>query len=321
VRRQLAGRLLQSVIVVFIVTTISFFLIRLAPGEPFSYEGRNMSPAVRDQFRAMYGYDRPIPEQFVRYLGTIARGQFGYSHSRHRPVRDVLSEALPRTVLLMGLALALSFVVGIGVGALQAIRRGTWIDRALNSVLLFFYSVPDFWLALMLLLLFAYWVPIFPTGGMTNPVLYDYMPFGAKILDRLRHLILPAVSLTLLLAAGIARYQRASLIEVMPLDFVRTARAKGLNERGVVLRHALRNALLPIITLFGLMLPALFGGAFFVEYVFAWPGMGFLAATAIAARDYDLVTGAVIVGGLMVTLGSLVADVLYAVADPRLRTR
>jgi len=322
VRRYLAALLLQSLIVVLLVTTISFFLIRLAPGDPFSFGGDiAMSPTVREHLRAEFGYDRPLLEQFARFLGNVVRFRLGYSLSMHGYVGSVILDVLPRTLLLMGVALVLSFAVGIGLGVLQAWRRNSWVDRALSSVLLVFYSLPDFWLALIVLLVFAYWLPIFPAGGMIDLIMHDYMPLGERILDVLHHLVLPAFTLTLLSAAGIARYQRSALLEVLPQDFVRTARAKGLGERTVVFRHALRNALLPIITLVGLMLPSLIGGAFFVEKVFSWPGMGYVAANAIAARDYDLVTGTVVVGGIMVTLGSIVADLLYAIADPRLGAR
>jgi peptide/nickel transport system permease protein len=322
VRRYFAARLAQSVIVVVLVTTISFFLIRLAPGDPFSFAGDfAMSASVRDQLRAQFGYDRPALEQFALFLGNVARGRLGYSHSMHRYVGEVIASVLPRTLLLMGVALLLSFAIGIAIGALQAVKRGSWLDRALSGVLLLFYSIPDFWLALIALLAFAYWLPIFPAGGMIDQVMHDYMSLGGRLRDVAAHLVLPSLTLALLSAAAIARYQRAALLDVMPQDFVRTARAKGLSERAVVLKHALRNALLPVITLIGLSLPSLVGGAFFVEKVFSWPGMGYVAANAIAARDYDLVTGSVIVGGIMVTLGSLLADLLYAVADPRLRTR
>ena len=321
-RRYLLGRVLQALVVVVLVATISFLLIRLAPGDPFSYEGAwALSPAARAQLRARYGYDQPVVEQYARFLGNVARGELGFSHSLNRPVGAAIAEALPHTLLLMGAALALSFAVGIVLGVVQAVHRGGRLDRALSTVMLFFYSVPDFWLALVVLLAFAYWLPIFPAGGIVDPVMHDYMSFGARVLDRLRHLVLPSITLTLLAAAGIARYQRAALLDVLPQDYVRTARAKGLPERSVVYRHALRNALLPVITLLGLFLPALVGGAFFVEKVFSWQGMGYLAASAITTRDYDLVTGTVVVGGIMVTVGSLVADLLYAVADPRLRAR
>jgi len=322
VRRYLAARLAQSVIVVLLVTTISFFLIRLAPGDPFSFAGDfNVSEAVRNRLRAQYGYDRPMLEQFVLFLGNVARGRLGYSHSMHRYVGDVIADALPRTVLLMSVALVLSFAIGISLGALQAVKRGSWLDRALSGLLLLFYSIPDFWLALIALLAFAYWLPIFPAGGMIDQIMHDYMSLGGRIRDVAAHLVLPSITLALLAAAGIARYQRAALLDVLPQDFVRTARAKGLAEPAVVFKHALRNALLPVITLIGLLLPSLVGGAFFVEKVFSWPGMGYVAANAIASRDYDLVTGSVIVGGIMVTVGSLLADLLYAAADPRLRAR
>ena len=208
---------------------------------------------------------------------------------------------------------------GIGLGVFQAVRRGTIADRAASAATLTFYSMPDFWLALMMMLTFAYWLPIFPVAGMTDAVMHEYWPVWRQWLDRLYHLVLPATTLTLLSTAVIARYQRSAMLDVVHDEFVRTARAKGLDERAVIRRHALRNALLPIITLFGLSFPALLGGAVFVERIFAWPGMGLLTVTAILQRDYHLVTAAVIVGSVMVVVGSLVADVLYAVADPRLR--
>jgi peptide/nickel transport system permease protein len=320
VRRYIAARFAQALIVVLLVTAISFVLIRLAPGDPFSFVGDfGMSPQLREQLRRQFGYDRPIPEQFVLYLGNVAAGRLGYSHSMHRYVGSAIAEALPRTLLLMTVALVLSFAVGIAVGVLQAVKHGTWLDRALSGALLAFYSVPDFWLALMALLAFGYWLPLFPIGGMTDPIAHDYMSLGGRVADIVSHLALPAATLALLTAAGIARYQRAALLDVLPQDFVRTARAKGLGERAVIVRHALRNALLPVITLVGLSLPALVGGAFFIERVFRWPGMGYLAWNAMLSRDYDLATGIVIVGGIMVTIGSLIADLLYAIVDPRLR--
>ena len=176
--------------------------------------------------------------------------------------------------------------------------------------------MPDFWLAILALLTLTYWLPIFPVGGAVDPVMHEYMGLGARIADRLRHLALPAITLTVLAAASVARYQRAALLDVLPADFIRTARLKGLTERQILRRHALRNALLPIITLIGLSFPALLTGAFFIERIFAWPGMGYAVITAISSRDYPLVVGGVIIGSIMVTLGSLLADLLYVWADP-----
>ena len=318
-RRFLAARLLQSAIVVAVVTTIVFFLVHLAPGDPFSYDTARMTPAIRAALRHQYGYDRPLLEQYVRYVGSVATGHLGYSQMRQQPAVQAIADALPRTLLLVGVSLLCSFVLGIALGVAQAARRGSWFDRLTSGVLLVFYSVPDFWLALMLLLALAYWVPIFPAGGMIDVVMHDYLGFWGALWDRAVHLALPALALTLLTSAAVARYQRAAMLEVLPHEFVRVARAKGLGERRVIWRHVLRNALLPVITLLGLWLPAIVGGSVFVEKVFAWPGMGLLTVDAIAARDYDVVTAAVIVGGAMVAVGSLVADLLYAVADPRLR--
>jgi peptide/nickel transport system permease protein len=321
VRRYLAGRFLQSLVVVLIVAAASFFLAHLAPGGPFALEDPRVTEAVRAHWRAQFGLDRPLPEQFGRFLLGLVRGDLGYSFSRRAPVGEVLAAAIPRTLLLMGLALALSVAIGVALGVYQAVRRGRPAERFLNSTSLFFYSLPDFWLALMVLLAFSYWLPLFPAGGIVDATMHDYLGFWGRVWDRLRHLVLPVTTLTLLMTAAVARYQRAAMLEVVELDFVRMARAKGLPERSVLGRHALRNALMPVITLIGLALPALVGGAVFVETVFSWPGMGRLAAEAIAARDYPLITAAVAVGGVTVTLGSLLADVLYAVADPRVRVR
>jgi peptide/nickel transport system permease protein len=319
VRRSLVARLWQSLIVVAVVTTISFFIVHSAPGDPFAYDNSLITPAIRAQLRAEFGYDKPISEQFVRYLGSLSRGHLGYSLSRQQYVSQALAEALPRTLALTGLALALSLALGVLVGVVQAARRGGWFDRISSAALLVLYSLPDFWGALMALLLFAQLWRLFPAGGMVEEGVHDYLAPWPAFVDRLKHLVLPVASFTLMTVAGIARYQRAAMLEVLPSDFVRTARAKGVPERGIIWRHALRTALTPMITLLGVLLPALLGGALFIEKVFQWPGMGWLAANAIMARDYDLVTATVIVGSLMVIAGNLVADVLQAAVDPRVR--
>jgi peptide/nickel transport system permease protein len=308
-------------VIVAIVATISFALIHLAPGDPFSavMDNPNVSERVRTTLRAQYGLDRPLPDQFVRYVGQLAHWQLGWSFSHDRPVREVLATALPNTLLLMAIALVGSFALGILIALIQVARRGSATDHTLSAVSLFFFSMPDFWLAILALLAFTYWIPIFPVGGAVDPVMHEYMGLGGRILDRLRHLALPALTLTILAAPGVARYQRAALLDVLPADYIRTARLKGLSEREILRRHALRNALLPIISLVGLSFPALLTGAFFIEKIFAWPGMGLAVINAIGTRDYPLVIGGVIIGSIMVTLGSILADLLYAWADPRLR--
>jgi len=320
VRRFVAVRFLHAIVVLLLVTTIAFLLIHAAPGDPFSFENQNIPESIRNVWRQRLGYDRPVLEQYARYLANVARGDFGYSHSLHVPVREAIAERLPRTLLLMGLAMVLSFALGIRLGVYEVRHRLTWRARATNAASLLVYSVPDFWLALMLLLVFAYWIPVLPAGQMVD-TLHDYMGRGDAAWDRVRHLILPLGTLTLLLTALAARYQRSALMEVLPSEYVRVARAKGLAEDAVVGRHALRNALLPMITLAGLAFPTLVGGAVFVERVFSWPGMGLLVVNAIFVRDYPLVMATVVVGAVMVIVGNLLADVAYALADPRVRVR
>lgn len=314
-------RLGQSAVVILLVTTLTFALMHLAPGDPFSTSLEN--PAVtaetRARWRAMYKLDRPVPEQYLAYITNVARGDLGYSFSKHRSVAAAIGEALPNTIVLMGLGLLGSFAAGIALGVFQGVRRGTVGDRAASTVSMFFYSMPDFWLALMVMLTFGYWIPIFPIGGVVDQTMYPYFGFWERVADRLYHLVLPVTTLTLLAAAGIARYQRSALLDVVRQDFIRTARAKGAGEGTVIWRHALRNALLPVITLVGLSVPALLGGAVFVETIFSWPGMGFLTVQAIGTRDYPLVMATVIIGGIMVALGNLIADLGYAMADPRIR--
>jgi len=323
VRRYVAGRLLQATIVVLLVTTVTFVLVRLAPGDPITiaFDRPGVTEELRQQWRADYGLDRPLAEQYVRWIGNTLRGDLGYSISFRRPIAEVIADALPRTLLLVGLALALSFALGIVVAVLQAERPGGARDRWLGRVVLVLFSVPDFWLALMMLIVFAYWLPIFPPSGIVDPVMHDYMSAGARIVDRLKHLVLPVATLTMLSTAAISRHQRSALLEVMPSDWMRTAIAKGLSRRRAVRRHALRNALLPSITLVGLYLPALVSGALLIEKVFSWPGMGLLAANAIASRDYLLVTAAVLVTSIAVAIGTLLADLASAAADPRIRVR
>jgi peptide/nickel transport system permease protein len=303
------------------VTTLTFVLVHLAPGDPIAtaLDRPGVTEAVRQQWRQSFGLDKPLGEQYVRWVANAARGELGWSFSYRRPVRDVLVDTLPRTMLLAGLSLALSFLLGIFVGVMQAERPGGARDRWLGRVLLLLYSVPDFWLALVALLAFAYWLPIFPAGGIVDPVMHDYLSAGGRFADRLKHLVLPVLTLTLLSAASIARYQRSALLDVLPSDWMRTALAKGLSWRAAVRQHAVRNALLPTITLAGLWLPALAAGALFIEKVFSWPGMGLATVNAIGARDYPLVTAGVLAISVLVVIGALLADLAVAIVDPRIR--
>ncbi len=313
-------RLLVAVVIAFLVATLSFVLVHAAPGEPFATlrEDARITAEMQERIRTQYGLDKPLGVQYVRYIGSLARGDFGESFLQRRPVSRVLADALPNSLLLMATALVVAFALGVALGALQAYRRGSLFDRTVGGVSLTLASVPEYLLAIALLLAFAYLLPIFPTGGMSDPVMWRFMSPMQRLTDVARHLVLPATTLVLIIASVVARYQRAALLDVLPDDFVRTAKAKGLS-RGRVLVHALRNALLPTITLIGLLFPALFGGAVFVENVFSWPGMGRTIVDGLGARDYPLIMGSMVVGSVFVVVGGLVADIAAMSADPRTR--
>ncbi len=322
----LVRRLAGAVPLVLGIATIVFFVLNLAPGDPVAiYTSPTVSPEALEQMRRNMGLDRPVHERYLLWMGAMIRGDFGVSFARSQPVLDVIRQILPNTLVLSFAAMTLAFVGGILIGIFQAVRQNTGTDSVLSIVALFFYSMPSFWLALMLILIFSLvarnvweWTIWFPASGMTS-IEYSFLSPGEQIRDRLMHLVLPAMSLALVLAAGIARYMRGSMLEVIRQDFVRTARAKGLPERAVIFKHALRNALIPVVTLLGLYLPFLFSGTVFIETVFAWPGMGKLVVDAIFARDYPVVMAGAFIFAVMVVIGNLVADVLYSVIDPRIR--
>lgn len=303
------------------VVSITFLLIHLAPGDPLGalVDDPRVPEAVRAHWRHEYGLDQPLGVQYLRYMSGVARGQLGYSIVYNESVSAVLARALPNTLVLAGSALVLSFALGVAMALVQVARHGTAADHALGATLLVAYSVPEFWLAQIALLAFAYWLPLFPAGGVVDPVMHAYLGPAAAVWDRLHHLLLPVTTLTALSAAGVARFQRAALLDVAADDYLRTARAKGLSERAILVRHALRNAALPVITLFGLALPAFLTGTVFIENVFSWPGVGSLAIDAVATRDYAVVTACALVAGVLAAIGSFVADVLYTLVDPRLR--
>ncbi|PYO86488.1 MAG: diguanylate cyclase, partial [Gemmatimonadetes bacterium] len=293
----LLRRLVASVAVVFAVITFIFILIHLAPGKPCS---ENLDPRVCILLTRQFGLDQPIAVQYWRYLVQLAHGNLGMSFSLRRPVWDALVETVPFTLQLAGAALVLDFVVGLGLGIYQATRVNRLPDLMLGNVTLFIYSLPTFWLAPILLLVFGEKLGWFPVGGASDPIFCPQVDSLYCVADRLWHLVLPATTLGVVGAAGTARFQRAAMLEVASQDYVRTARAKGVPERQIVLRHQLRNALLSFITRFGLAFPFLLTGAVLVETIFAWPGMGRLAFDAILTRDYPVVTASALIASTVV---------------------
>ena len=315
----LLRRLVASVAIIFAVVTLVFVLIHIAPGEPCPSD-EPVDPTVCAELKRQFGLDQPLPEQYGRYLAALTHGNLGYSFSLRRPVRDALADTIPFTLQLGAAALLLDFVLGLLLGIYQASRVNRTPDVVLGNITLFVYSLPTFWLALILLL-FAEKLSWFPVGGASDPIFCPSVDSLYCAADRLWHLILPAATLGLVGAAGTARFQRAAMLDVATQDYVRTARAKGVPERRVVLRHQLRNALLSFITRFGLAFPFLLTGAVLIETIFAWPGMGRLAFNAILTRDHTLVTATALIASTVVVLGNLLADILLELADPRLRVR
>src|SRR6266511_29608 len=316
---RLGHRLLAGLAVVLGVVILTFLLLHLAPGDPIDIMLGPTATAeqVAAQRRAL-GVDRPLPAQFVTWLGRFARGDWGTSIAKGRPVRAVLGDAWPATVRLVALSLLLSYLIGLVVGAVQAARSGSRTDTVLSIASVTLFAVPGYWLGLMLVLIFTYWarmLPAFGAAGLDS----DYLRGGAWLVDRLRHLALPLATLTLVGIGGAVRFVRGAMLETLSEPFITTARAKGLTPRRVVGRHALRNALTPIVTLLGLSLPALFSGAVCVEAVFSWPGVGRVLVEAVQARDYPVVMAATAVTAVLVVAGNLLTDLGVAWIDPRVR--
>ena len=316
-------RVLGAIPLLLGIATLVFFVLNLAPGDPAAaYMNPNMPPEIIDQLRRNLGLDQPVYVRYVKWMAAFFTGDWGYSFAQSRPVVAILMDALPNTLMLAAISLVLVFAIGVVVGVFQAVRQNSLTDSSLSVIGLFFYSMPSFWLGLMLMLVFSLkasewgWPIALPPTGVTS-VDYEFLGAGAQLRDRIAHLVLPVATLTLALAAGVARYTRGQMLEVVRQDYIRTARAKGLPERTVIFKHALRNSLIPVITLLGLNLPYLFSGAVFIEYIFAWPGMGRVIVDAIYQRDYPLVMATSFLFAVIVVLGNLLADVLYAVADPR----
>jgi len=316
-----ARRLAFALVSVAAVVCITFFLVHAAPGEPMlgTPERTLASAETLARQRTLFGLDRPLPEQFLRYTRNLVRGELGMSFVLHRPVAAVLAEAVPNTLLLGGVALVASLLLGLAVGALQAARHRSRTDTLLGAATLVLYSVPVFWLGLVLLLVFGEKLHWLPVSGMTGAALRESLSPLGRALDVARHLVLPAASLALVQAAAFARFQRSALVESLGAEYIRAARAKGLAERTVLLRHALRGALAPTITLAGLSVPYFLAGSVLVESIFGWPGLGRVAYDAIFARDYNVITATALVSGVLVAAGNLLADVAVAVADPRVR--
>ncbi|HYM68221.1 MAG TPA: ABC transporter permease [bacterium] len=311
--RYLVRRLLITVPVLLGVTAMSYLIISLTPGDPVqALIDPSMSAADVQIKRHALGLDQPIYVRYVKWLGEMAHGNLGYSFSSGAPVAGRITERIEPTLTLTFSALVLSYLVAVPAGVLAATRRYTWIDYGATLLAFLGISLPTFFLGLIGIYVFALRLRWLPTGGTTTLG-------GGGFLDGVSHLILPAAVLAAAGAGALTRYVRSSMLEVLGQEFVRTARAKGLGEGVVLRRHALRNALLPVVTLAGLQVPALLAGAVITEQIFEWPGMGRLTIEAINQRDYPVLMGITLAAAVLVIVGNLLADVTYSLVDPRIR--
>ena len=325
-KKYILRRILITIPLVFIITVILFVFINLAPGDPVdamfdplelgeeAYSSVVDFEKAKEQAREALGLNKPIPLRYVHWLGRIVRGDLGRSYQSNRPVLDQIKERFWQTAELTWTALVLSTVLGTLFGVIAALRQYSLYDNVLSFVSLIGVAIPTFFSALAVLYIFALVLGWIPTFGIQDPG-----SEGFSILDNLHHLIAPALVLALDATAGNTRYARTAMLEVMRSDYVTTARSKGLSERAVFGRHAFRNALLPLITLNAMKLPSLFGGALIVEIMFSWPGLGRLSVEAAFNRDYSMLMGMGFIVSTMVILANLLADVLYAYIDPRIR--
>ncbi|MCP4292119.1 MAG: ABC transporter permease [bacterium] len=315
----LGQRILSSIILVFLLLTAVFFIVRLAPGNPMDLMvGEDIQKSDRLALEHQLGLDRPLAVQYFSWLGNLIQGDAGISVARHEPVADVIAETLPITLMLTLTAYLLHLVLAISSAVLMSSNRTPVFGSMIQAVGLFFYSVPPFWLGLMLIMVFAGILGWFPTHGMHSADASFLGPI-AQAWDLLHHMILPVTALALSMFMGTARYLRTGLAEVLDQDYILAARSRGVGHWRIMFRHALPNALLPLVTLVGLHLPFLLGGALVIEVVFGWPGMGRVTVEAIGARDYPLIMTTTLVASVAVVVGSLLADILYTLVDPRVR--
>jgi peptide/nickel transport system permease protein len=311
-KKYIAKRLWSLIPVMFVVATLVFFLVHLTPGDPASVIlGPDAPQEAIAELRARLGLDKPLPVQFVRWFGRVLQGDLGESIFLRRPVTQAIAERLEPTLLLAGLATLFAVIIGIPAGVLAAVYRNTWLDRLFMSVAVFGVSMPNFWLALNLIFLFALTLALLPVSG--------YVPLGDDPLMTLRFMLLPAFSLGFPQSALIARMTRGSMLDVLSQDYVKTARAKGLSERLVIYKHALKNTMITVITVIGIVLAITLSGSVVIETVFGLPGVGRLIINSVLRRDYPVIQGTVLFIAASYVLVNLIIDVLYVYIDPRIK--
>jgi peptide/nickel transport system permease protein len=320
--RYIVRRLLQAILLLIGVSLVSFTIMLVAPGGPtdFLIDSSTLSGDDIAAIRTAYGLDRPIPVQYWRWVSRVAVGDFGTSFHTGRPVLDMIMERLPATLALNMVGMVFIYLIALPTGIISAVKQYSLFDYSVTLITFLGQAMPAFWLALLLIYyvgLRVEWLPL--TGMATYGIEYSEVAFSVWFVDRVRYMILPLSVVVLTGLAALTRFMRASMLDVIHQDYIRTARAKGLSELKVITKHALRNALLPIITLFGITFSGLLSGSVVIERIFSWPGVGLLAVDSILKRDYQVVMAFNMIGAFMVVAGSFLADMLYLVVDPRIK--
>ena len=317
----LASRLTQGLALVFAVVVLNFVLVHAAPGDPvetIAGASGGMDEKLQAELRALYGLDQPLPVQLGIYLGKVVRGDLGYSYFFNLPVSDLILERVPATLLLVLTSVLTAFLIGTTLGVLSSRKPNGWLSQLINVMSLVGFAAPVFWMGMLLIILLASIFPIFPVSGMRG---IESSGVGwADVVDVLHHLVLPAFTLGLVYLAQYSRLSRAAMLDVLGADYIRTARAKGLPERLVLYKHALRNAVLPVVTILGLQFGNVLAGAIVVETVFNWPGLGRLAFESVLRRDYPTILGVLLFSSIVVIVMNQVTDLCYRLIDPRIKT-
>ncbi|WP_350294999.1 ABC transporter permease [Limnohabitans sp. Rim8] len=317
----LASRLTQGLALVFAVVVLNFVLVHAAPGDPvetIAGASGGMDEKLQAELRAMYGLDQPLPVQLGIYLGKVVRGDLGYSYFFNLPVSDLILERVPATLLLVLTSVLTAFLIGTTLGVLSSRKPNGWLSQLINVMSLVGFAAPVFWMGMLLIILLASIFPVFPVSGMRG---IQSSGLGwADVVDVLHHLVLPAFTLGLVYLAQYSRLSRAAMLDVLGADYIRTARAKGLPERLVLYKHALRNAVLPVVTILGLQFGNVLAGAIVVETVFNWPGLGRLAFESVLRRDYPTILGVLLFSSIVVIVMNQVTDLCYRLIDPRIKT-
>ncbi len=307
-------RFIESIPTLLGITIITFIFVHMVPGSPAQIMlGPKGSPAQIAALNQQLGLNKPLPVQYLLWLWNVLHGNLGMSYIQGQPVMTLISSAIPRTLAIVGISTLISIVLAVVQGVYQAHRQGSLSDNVITVIAYFFYSMPTFWLGVLLIIWFAIDIPLFPPGGISDPG--QTMNFVVWF----SHILLPVFTLVIVTVAFWGRFMRGAVIESLVQDYIRTARAKGLNTRVVLYKHAFRNSLLPMITLLGFALPSLFAGALYTEMIFNYPGLGLLFWYSALHRDYPVIFALTLIIGILTVLGNLTADLLYAVADPRIR--